>query len=168
MNSSLIVVLFFVIVMSCAAQEEYAIIGSVNQDGEAILEVPQGELWIAVLSIYPVPVGPEGIWFRVRFTEGAKRYLVCEVDTFVVAFECRQVGDNIILPAKGTTHICTSEKCYNPGYLFADDGEILGCTCDDKLYEGPRRTCNHTIQTPQSEIVWAIDKAQRSPRYRNR
>jgi hypothetical protein len=87
---------------------------------------------------------------------------LCEVDTFIVAYECSQVGDNIIIRSEGTTHLGTSDNCRNPEFRFAGNGEIVGTICGDKRYDGPIRTCNHSIKTPQTDIVAAIEKQKRS------
>ena len=161
MSKLLTIVMLCCLVFSCRAQEEYVIVGKVLPDGTAELDVSKQVLFRAILSMHRIPEEHFSVWYETRFTEGPKRYLVCEVDTFILGFECRQIGDNIILPAQGITHMGTSEKCLNPGFFFGKEGEIVGCRCEDKLYDGPPRTCNHSIRTPQSDIVSAIEAQQR-------
>ena len=117
--------------------------------------------------MHDIPHEHFAIWYRVRISEGARQYLVCEVDTFIVAYECERRGKDLMLRQDGITHIGISEDdCMNLEFMFADDGEILGCMCVDKLYEGPRRTCNHTIKTSQTDIIAMIKIAMDSPKRR--
>ncbi len=163
MKALLTLALLVTVATFCRAQDEYVIVGKVLPDGAAELEIDRIVLLDAIESLHPITV-PKTIWYKVRFSDGPRRYLVCEVDTFIIAFECRQVGDNIIVHSQGITHIGTPVRCMNPEFRFADDGEIVGCGCGDKLYEGPPRSCNHSISTPQLDIVEAIEKALRQSR----
>ncbi len=156
MRSLLFIVCVLISTLPSQAQDEYVIVGKVLADGTVQEEVTPSHLLPAVRLVRDIRDIDQPIFFRMKFTVGPIRYLSCEVRDFVIAFECRQVGENIIIPAQGTTHLGTSELCYNPTFKFDERGEIMGCTCEDKLYDGPPRSCTHTIRTTQSDIVAAI------------
>ncbi len=162
MKTLLTIALLCSVVFACRAQDEYTIVGKVLEDGTVQLDVSKTNLLHAIASIHPIPEEHYPIWYQVKISKGPRRYLVGEVDTFIIALECEQVGDNVILLPQGITHIGRPDGCLNPEFVFSDDGEILGCTCADKLYKGPRRICNHSITRPQSDIIAAIEKERRS------
>ncbi|MBE0644053.1 MAG: hypothetical protein IH600_08235 [Bacteroidetes bacterium] len=144
--------------VTCSAQESSIVVGEYSNNGTIELIVSQGAVYAACQKVKNTSTGErvQMVNMDAHITAGQTPYLVCEINGVIFAFECYQEGRNILIKPDGTTHLGESDLCYNCAFLWDETGAIVGCGCEDKLYEGPKRTCNHSIFTPQRDIISAI------------
>lgn len=167
MRTAFVLLFFFFAVTTCTAQIASVVVGKVQDDGHIEVTMAKWDIVDAIEIVKPIFAKPaeDGVYqlqIVLAFTAGKPPYLVCEVNDFVVAFECYRDGENVLIKPDGTTHLCTSEKCYNCAVSMTDSGEIIGCKCDDMGYDGTPRVSNHSIRTPQGDIITAILLKQQS------
>ena len=160
---ALIVSLVILIASSvCIAQEAPVLIGKVLDDGSVKTTVSLAAAYAGCMKVKNTRTDErvQVISMDMHIVTGDIPYLICELSSFSVAFECYQEGRSIYMSPNGTTHLATSNLCYNLAFIWGDSGAIVGCRCEDKMYDGPKGTCDHSIFTPQQQdIIRAMREA---------
>ncbi|MFZ1729874.1 MAG: hypothetical protein WBQ23_07170 [Bacteroidota bacterium] len=155
-RSTIIFSLLLLAAVHCSAQLPPVAIGTIDASGNVAVTIDKGDVFDAIVIAKQVQPEEYPLWIVLSASNGTTPYLICEVNDFVIGFECYRDGNTVFIKQDGITHIGTSEKCYNCVFSWTDSGEINGCSCDDKGYEGPERTCNHSIRSPQEDVITTI------------
>lgn len=139
---ALIVSLVIVIASSvCSAQEAPVLVGNVLDDGSIQTTVSLAAAYAGCMKVKNTRTDErvQVIGMDMHIVTGKIPHLICELDSIRVAFECFQEGRNIYIYPDGTTHLAISNLCGNCAFIWGKNGAIVGCRCEDKLYDGPKR-----------------------------